>query len=186
MHYGIKVSKSGFDVTDRSKPRKISSKTRPDYIIYALSLPYLNGAYNQIQRYIYAISILEKSKTNGVIICLHEISTLFEDLDTVARYIDETGITHDLHTLIRVVRNHIRHDIRENFDVEDHKFKNQRNSILKIDPTLQTHIGFHKDSIKIGEIIISIEEIKNYLDWARKIIEQEIKKAKEMGYIKSF
>ena len=116
--------------------------------------------------------------------CIHEISTLFEDLCTVSKYAEKCGNTNDLHKLWIDVRNHIRHDIREELDKEDDKRKNDRSIRLKLNQKLQTSIGFSPELIKVGEIEIEISQISSYLDWADKQISDVLNKAKKAGQIK--
>lgn len=185
LNYGIKVSKRGFDVIDLNQERKnISTSNSPSHIRYALALPYLYGAKTQVKRYQIAASTLEKRPSGGVIECIHETSALFEDLCTVSKYVEKCGNTHRLHKLWSDVRNHIRHDIREELDNESDSRKNSRATRLKLDPKLQTSMGFALDLIKVGETEIKISEIVEYLDWADKVIAKVINEAKDKGQIK--
>lgn len=185
LDYGIKVSKRGYSVTDLNQERiGDHTKESPTHMAYALSLPYLYGARTQINRYQLATSALKKNPSGAVIECIHEISTLFEDLCTVSKYAEKCGNTHDLHKLWIDVRNHIRHDIREELDNEGNKRKNGRSVRLKLNEKLQTSIGFSPELIKIGETEIEINQISSYLDWADKKISEVLNKAKETGQIK--
>lgn len=186
MVQGIKVSKQGYSVTninsDRNKiPR--NNSVLP-HLLYALALPYLIGAKTQVKRYQIAASYLNEQPVNGVYECLHEVSTLFEDLNTIGKYTEKCGSENELHQLWLDVRNHIRHDIREEYDIESDLRKNKRAERLKLDPRLQTNIEFATDSIKIGGIIIEIDQINNYLKWAENIIVNILDNAKKQGYIK--
>ena len=117
--------------------------------------------------------------------CLHEASTLFEDLCTVGKYIEKCGEKHKLHKLWFDVRNHIRHDIREEFDNKTSLRKSSRAKRLKLNPKLQTDIRFDPKFIKIGGVTITIDQINDYLDWADKIISDVLSEAKKKGYIKN-
>ncbi len=185
MDHGIKVSKQGFSVIDLDQERKNSStKESPPHLIYVLAIPYLHGAKIQVKRYQAVASTLKKRPSGGVIECLHEASTLFEDLCTVSKYAEKCGNTHKFHKLWLDVRNHIRHDIREELDSESDSRKNKRASRLKLNPKLQTSIGFSVDLIKVGETEIRISQISSYLSWADKVISEVMKKAKDKGQIK--
>lgn len=184
LHYGIKVSKRGFSVIDLKQGKKPGKDgDSPPHLRYALALPYLQGAKTQLARYQHAASSLEKRPSGSVIQCIHEASTLFEDLCTVAKYAEKCGDTHKLHKLWFDVRNHIRHDIREELDDEEDGRKRKRAERLKINDKLQTSIGFSLDIIKVGETEIHVKEIASYLSWADKVIGEVMKKAKESGQI---
>lgn len=184
--YGIKVSKQGFDVTDlnRSQSKKASKKGALPNLLSMLALPYLSGAKIQVQRYRTAASTLKTRPVQGTIKCLHEASTLFEDLNTVAKYIEKCGKGYKVHGLWLDVRDHIRHDTREEYDKENKSRKNLRAQKLKIDPKLQTNIGFNTDAIKIGEVVIQIKRINSYLSRVENVMSKIINKAKDRGFIK--
>jgi len=183
IDYGIKVSKRGYSVIDLDQERN-GDPAKGSHMAYALSLPYLYGARTQIKRYQLAASALKQRPSGAVLECIHEISTLFEDLCTVSKYSEKCGNTHNLHGLWTDVRNHIRHDIREELDKEDDKRKNQREDRLKLNPKLQMSIGFSPELIKVGETEIEISQISSYLDWADKKISEVLNKAREAGQIK--
>jgi hypothetical protein len=120
MDQGIKVSKQGYNVTDTNSKRDNSPRNNSvlPHLLYALALPYLIGAKTQVKRYQIAASYLNERPVNGVYECLHEASTLFEDLNTIGKYAEKCGSENELHQLWLDVRNHIRHDIREEYDNE--------------------------------------------------------------------
>lgn len=179
------MSKQGFNVLDPSLARsKKRSMSTPPHLLYAVALTYLLGAKKQVIRYQEASKTLKERPVLGVYDCLHEFSTLLEDLSAVGKYIEKCGSTNKLHQLWFDVRNHIRHDIREEFDKESDSRKNERAKRLKLDPRLQTDIGFDINSVRIGRIYIKISEINSYLDWADKNISNVLDRAKRNGYIK--
>jgi hypothetical protein len=182
MVHVIRVAKKGFNVLKPEEKRKeLSIKTTPAPLLYAIALTYLFGAKKQLDRYKIAALTLKKKPVMGVYECLHEASTLFEDLCTVGKYIEKCKEQHELHKLWFDVRNHIRHDVREEFDDETSLRKNNRAKRLKIDPQLQTDIEFSNDSIKIGEKVIEVNIINSYLAWAEKIIFSTLDEAKKRG-----
>ncbi len=188
MDYGIKVARRGFDVTNDKTPRgqiSLNNASLP-YLLYALALPYLLGAKKQLKRYQIAASTLGiKGKTiPSIYTCLHETSMLFEDLATLSKYAERCNYTHRLHSLWVDIRNHIRHDIREEFDNESDTRKNARAQRLKLNPRLQTNIGFTDTDIKVGGVVVDIQEIKDYLIWAENIITNVLNEAKEEGFIR--
>ncbi len=187
-NFCIKVSKKGFNVIDSDEQLEPSDQPKKeiktDYLRYTLALPYLVGAKNQIERYRKAAQKLQGSPTIGVIECIHETSTLFEDLSTLAKYATRHGHENMNHSLWFDVRNHIRHDTREEFDDESDKRKIDRARKLKLDLKLQTEICFSINSIKVGGIIITIKQIQDYLHWLEGVMADVLVDAKEKGYIK--
>lgn len=187
MAHVVKISKQGFNVMDANKKRskKLNNKGPLPHLLYAIALAYLLGAKKQVKRYQAVAVTLKRRPVQGVYDCLHETSTLFEDLCTVGKYIEKCGEKHKLHQLWFDARNHIRHDIREEFDSETNSRKSRRAKRLKLNHKLQTNISFTPSSIKIGGIVIKIDQITVYLDWADKIISDVLNEAKKKGYIKS-
>lgn len=187
MDHGIKVSKQGVNVTDidGKRAKKSTRKKSLPHLLYALALPYLFGAKKQVKRYQIEASTLKERPVNSVYGCLHEVSTLFEDLCTVGKYAEKCGNENELHQLWFDVRNHIRHDIREEFDNENDSRKNKRAKRLKLNPKLQTNISFSIEFIKVGGVVIKIKQINAYLAWAENIMIDILNDAKKKGYIKS-
>jgi hypothetical protein len=187
LDYGIKVSKRGFNVIDlNQEPKENKDNSVQPHMEYVLALPYLYGAKMQVTRFQAAALTLKQNPSGSVITCIHEVSTLFEDLSTVSRYVEKCGNKHDFHKLIRDVRNHIRHDTRDNYDDESDfrkKDRAKRAKRLKLDPKLQTSMGFSLDLIKVGDVEIEIKEVISYLNWAEGIVAEVMKKAKDSGKI---
>lgn len=183
MNYGIKVSKKDYDVVTGKPGTKKTKKKRTSHIYSVFALPYLKGAQIQISRYQEATKMLTKNSGAGVILCIHEASCLFEDLATVKKYLEKMGHSHRLHTNIRDIRNHIRHDIREEYD-HNKSDKVDRLKRLGIATDLQTQIGFDQNEIKLGTTQISLKDIKDYLAWAENIFGSELKDAQDKGYVR--
>ncbi|MFZ2975299.1 MAG: hypothetical protein WA055_01545 [Candidatus Moraniibacteriota bacterium] len=183
MSYGIKVSYPGFSATDLEKERsqKKSSVEALPNLLSSLALPYLFGAKKQINRYKTSTSLLSTRPILSTMECLHEASTLFEDLNTVAMYANKCNQHHEYHRLFRDICNHIRHTVREDFDIEDKSVKNEAAKRLGLDSRLQINIGFDMDSIKVGEKVIKLVDIKAYLDWAEGVFTEIINRAKRDG-----
>lgn len=161
-----------------------SKEIKTDHLAYTLALPYLVGAKNQIERYQKAAQKLSENPIIGVIDCIHETSTLFEDLSTLAKYAKRYGHENESHSLWFDVRNYIRYDTREEFDDENDIRKIKRAKKLKLDSKLQTKICFSIDSIKVGGTIITIKRIQEYLHWIEGVMADVLVNAKEKGYIK--
>lgn len=184
MSYGIKVSHNGFDVIDLNKKRSQkspSNKALPN-LLSSLALPYLLGAKTQVERYQKAAFLLQLRPAISTMDCLHEASTLFEDLNTVVVYMRKCGKDHKNHQLWVDIRNHIRHAVREEFDKESDLIKNERARRLELNPKLQISVGFDRDVIKVGGTVVEINEINAYLIWAEDIIAKILSKAKKDGF----
>jgi hypothetical protein len=182
-HCVIKISKSRYDVLKPDKKPVRSPRKVTPAMLSLLALPFLEGARTQVTRYNEASlnpNYIERAKE-----CLHETSTLFEDLNTVRSYLEECNRKNELHQLWLDVRNHIRHDIREELDDEDEKRKVSRARKLKIDEALQTDIEFLENSIRIGGAMINLDDIRNYLNWAEKVITSFLNRAMKEGHYRS-
>lgn len=181
MNYGIKISHRGFDVInlDKKQSQKSSSDKILPHLLSVLALPYLFGAKTQVKRYWTAASLLQSHAISSTMKCLHEASTLFEDLNTVVVYMRKCDKDHKKHQLWGDIRNHIRHSVREDFDKENDSVKNTRAQRLGLNPKLQINISFDKDAIKVGETVIEIREIDAYLTWAENIITEVLNKAEK-------
>jgi len=185
MSHGVKISHKGFNVADLDKKRSVKaiSKTILPHLLSGLALPYLLGAKTQVERYVSAASQLKANSTMATMSCLHEASTLFEDLNTVVIYMRKSGKDHKDHQLWMDIRNHIRHAVREEFDKENDSVKNERAQRLGLDPKLQISIGFDTDAIKVGGTLVVLSEVKKYLAWAEGVIADILAKAGEDGSI---
>lgn len=186
MAHVVKISKQGFNVMDTKKKRSKTTSGNPlPHLLYAIALAYLFGAKKQVERYQAEAATLKERSVHGVYGGLHEASTLFEDLCTVAKYIEKCGEKHDEHQLWFDIRNHIRHDIREEFDNTTNSRKNSRARRLKLNPKLQMDVAFDIKYIRVGGVTVTIEQINSYLDWADKIVLGVLSEAKKKGYITS-
>lgn len=188
LNHGIKVTQQGIDVKESEidevkKPKSDSKRRILPHLLYAIALPYFYGAKTQIERYEHAAVALKQYPINATQTCLHEVSCLFEDLATVTKYAEMCGHSHDLHPLWLDVRNHIRHDIREEFDNKTDARKNARAKRLGLNPKLQISIGFESGLIKIGGTVIEIDMIEDYLSWAEGVIGGVLAEAQEKGWI---
>lgn len=190
MAYVFKVSKKGHDVTNgkgskRAVPEDTSGKPIPS-LLYVIAQPYLLGASTQLNRYKEATKLLKDETSGmGVTVCLHEMSSLFEHLATVAKYMQICGHKNDFSELCILVRNHIRHDVRENFEKESEKRKVERSKALGIGSTLEAEIEFRQDAIRVGNVIIEVSAIEAYLVWSGKIIIEAMDDARKRGYLRS-
>lgn len=181
----MKFSKPGEDVNGKISSPVVNNSRKArkllPHLLYAVALPYLFGAKTQLARYREAVKI--NHPVTKVYTCLHEVSCLFEDLDTVARYAEECGDSNKLHYLWRDMRNHIRHDIREEMDDTSSKLKAARAQRLGINPKLQMELSFDDSFIKVGSTVIQLVEIDQYLAWAEVAIERVLTEAIEKGYV---
>lgn len=188
MSYSFKTSNKGFDI-DPKKNRsegcsQNESPPREDSIIWPLAIAYLQGAKIQLIRYQEAVAILQKNAIEGVILCLHETSCLFEDLAVIAIYLNSLGKTHEYSDQFIMIRDHIRHDVRENLDKKDEKRKIRRLKSLKMKEHLQMDINFDPKYIKVGEIKVTVDQIEEYLRWADSIFKKLFEQGEKSGHIK--
>src|SRR5438045_1737014 len=102
MNYGAKVAKPGHSVADPDAPTKEGGQTVDTVkeMVSTLSLAFILGAQQQIQRYKEAYGKMKSNPQAGVMYCLHEALTLLEDLDTLSWYTQKCGETHDLNKTI--------------------------------------------------------------------------------------
>jgi hypothetical protein len=186
MNYGAKVAKAGHSVANPDAPPKGGDQSVDTVkeMISTLSLAFILGAQQQIERYKEAYA---KAKTNpqaGVMYCLHEALTLLEDLDTLSWYTQKCGETHDLNKTIRNMRNHARHDIRENIDHESNDGRRKRAKQLGVHQNLMVHIGFDENAIKMGGTVLTLDEATRYIEWATNILTEVMAGAIQAGRIK--
>lgn len=187
MHYVFQVSKTGYDIKTKKYTPPQEGNTKESVtagILEMLAYPHIIGAHLQLKRYEQAVNQLnKKTAAHGTIICFLESASLFENLATISIYLEYCGTKHKMHPLFQDIRNHIRHDIRENFIEEDARERNRRGR-LKIDKHLQFSIGFSKDAIKVGGIMLTLKDINDYIEWANKEIGKVLSEAKRQGRLK--
>lgn len=188
----FKVSKPGFDIfkdnEESFSKAKIHNKKKLDtiYVYPTFALIYWKGAKTEVLRYknMFLELAKEGKNLNFVFALLHETSCLLEDLNTVSIYLSECNEEHKLNSLIRTMRNHFRHDIRERFDDTSDARKDNAQKELGIASHLQTDMAFYPEYIQIGEKKLHIEDIEQYLDWAWECMTKIWDSALEKGYIK--
>lgn len=188
----FKVAKPGFDIfkdnEESFSKAEIHNKKKLDniYAYPTFALIYWEGAKTQMLRYKrISQGLVEEGKNlNLVFVLLHETSCLLEDLNTVSKYLSKCNEKHELNSLIRTMRNHFRHDIRERFNDTSYSEKIKAHKKLGIASHLQTDITFYPEYIQIGEKKLHIEKIEQYLDWAWECMTKIWDSALEKGYIK--
>jgi len=185
MGYGIQISKEGYDVGTGKKSKQQSSRDERflPYMISGIAIPYLKGASVSLQRYLEAASQLKKD-VNKVYDCLHEASSLLEHLDTVDRYIIMCDEQHALHKIILNMRNHIRHDLRDNLNHETNNGRVKREKELGIREGLLVDITFPETAIVIGKTELTAAEIVSFLQYAEQLFTRHLKEAQEKGLVK--
>ena len=187
MSYVFKVSKAGYDVNDENvKPSDDQKKTRETiHMLHFLASPYLLGAKLQLIRYREEARKLNKQRAAiGIMACLHESSCLFEDIVTVLTYLEKCGLSHRMNPLLLDIRNHIRHDIRDNFDKDQDIRKRPRLERLGIKITLQTEMEFSSEFIRVGKKIVYLKDIDSYIAWAESSINKVLVDARKKGMLK--
>jgi len=183
--FGTKVSKPGHSVGEpdaEAKPGNHSAQTIAE-MVTGPGLSFLFGAAEQVQRYSEAYSFMDKSPIVGATKCLHEALNLLEDLDTLSHYTQRCGETHALNDTIRNMRNHARHDIRENIDRVDDPRRVKRAEALGIHKNLLVSIGYTKDAIKMGTTVLTLKEINDYISWASTVLTETMEQGIRAGRI---
>jgi hypothetical protein len=185
MNYGAKVSKGRYEVGEPDAPPK--GNEQPDdnlkFMVSSFGIAFVFGAKLQIERYKTAYAAVKYNAQIGTLSCLHEALTLLEDLDTLSWYTQKCGSTHPLNKTIRNMRNHARHDIRENINDESNEGRKKRAKQLGIHQNLMVHIGFDADAIKMGTTILTLEAVAQYIDWAATILNAVIANGVRAGRI---
>lgn len=185
MAHGVRISKDGYDVVKGKSSGKISGRQDERFLSYMISgiaIPYLKGAAKSLQRFMSAAEQLVNDP-NNTFTCLYESSSLLEHLDAVDRYIIMCGEQHPLHEKILNMRNHIRHDLRDNLSHESNEGRVKRAKKLGIPENLLVDISFYPESINIGTTVLTTIEIINFIEYARDLFAKHIEEAQAKGLI---
>jgi len=130
-----------------------------------MARPFVEGAREQLKRYVEAQAYSKHDPFDGIARAQYELSSLFEHLATVVIYLELCGIQHPDGQLFKDIRNHIRHDIREEFDA-DEKAKADRAKRLGLNPKLQMELRLLDDGVQVGSTKIENVKISNFLQIA--------------------
>lgn len=184
MSHGVKISQAGYDLKKgkgSGKPDRSDENLK--FMVSGIAVPYLLGANVSLRRF----SEASKKRKNVAYVyeCLHEASSLLEDLDTVDRYAIMCGQNHELHDKILNMRNHIRHDLRDNLNHESHEGRIKRAKKLGIDENLLVAISFDVDLITIGGTELTTAEVSKFLDSSKEVFGKLIDKGLATGRIKN-
>jgi hypothetical protein len=180
------VSKSGVSLSNLDTPQKPGEHS-PETIkqmASSLCLAFILGAKKQIVRFRDAYMKVATSPEIGTMYCLHEALTLLEDLDTIRRYAEMCGEKNALDETIRDMRNHARHDIRENLNHESNDGRRKRAKALGINEKLLVHIAYDENSIKMGNTVLTLDQATQYIDWATDVLSDIIGEGVKSGRIK--
>jgi len=184
MDVGIKVSSNGNNVSSEALgERNKTSSHVTAHMLSGIAMAFLYGSEVSLKRYTDAANNAKRD-ANYVYECLYELSSLMEHLDSVDRYMIMCGVKDPLHTKILGIRNHIRHDLRDNLSDESNKGRTQRAKKLGIDQKLLVHIAFSPKEIKVGTTILKTDEIETFIKAANQIFTTIIKEGIEKGRIK--
>src|SRR5690606_3186135 len=137
-----------------------------------LCMPYIVGVRLQIERYLNAQSRLKLDPINAGYLCLHEISSLFESLDMLRRYLKSMDLSlWDEKLKIQLIRDSIRHDTRYEVDSKNNnKRRAKRQSSIGTNPELIFNILFHDDGVTVGGTRIYFKEIYHYVNSAERVV----------------
>ncbi len=150
-----------------------------------LAISFVNGAMRQIEQYKTCASRLEDDPLNASMDCLHEVSCLLEDLETIAKYMETAIGEHDDREKWRDLRDHLRHDLREVMFGDEDQRTVSRAKRLRIPNGLMFSISFKEESFTIGSKTVPLVDVTEYLDWAKSKLEDVIQEAQSMGRISS-
>lgn len=184
MSHGVKVSQPGHNLdNNKSSGEPDRSNETLQYMLSSIAVPYLRGAAVSLQR----LSDASKKEKNITYVyeCLHEASSLLEDLDTVDRYVIMCGQKHELHEKILNMRNHVRHDLRDNLTHESNEGRIKRAKKLGINENLLVSISFDIDAITVGKTVLTTAEILEFLHFSEKIFGDLIDEATAKGRIQN-
>lgn len=141
------------------------SKKADPYLMSAMANIYVHGARVQLRRYNEAQSINNQFGT-ATYECIFEVSSLFEHMATLATYLNICDLKLPINEKIIDIRNHIRHDTRENIDQENTR-KERRASRLGLDGgDMQVMIVVSGDGVEVGNVAMTSAEIKLFIDMA--------------------
>ena len=130
--------------------------------IATLSKPYIIGASVQLERYIVAVNSKEKDAS----ICIYEASALLEHLNCVYSYFKKIGCDLPCGTKINDFRNHMRHDARLDGDHSNGK----RRQRVGLNEKMLVGITFLEDCIKMGDEVLTINQINDFLEKSKNYI----------------
>lgn len=183
MSHVIKVSAKGYDIEGKeTSPEQKQKASVTAHMLSGIAVAFLQGAETSLHRYIDAATTME-TNINYIFVCLHELSSLMEHLDSVDRYMIMCGTTDPLHERVRDIRNHIRHDLRDNLSQENNDGRKKRAKKLGINESLLVDIRFARDQIKIGTTVIGTDEISGFIQRADNLFKATIKDGIEKGFI---
>lgn len=152
------------------KPYTPSKFNGKPHLAAAMARPFVDGAKVQLKRYVEAQAWCKHDPIGGANQCQYELSSLFEHLATVVAYLKYCGVEDSHDQVFTDVRNHIRHDVREEFD-KDETNKAARAKRLGLNPKLQMDISFLDDGVRVGSTTITNKEISGYLHGADMIVD---------------
>lgn len=174
MDAGIKISNAS-DLDDSTKE-----------ITFAIfGMLNIGGARESISRYKGSFRQLKQTKQmNYFYKCMYETSNLLEHLNSVRWYTEAiSGSPDELGQTIKDMRNHLRHDLRENLPDPENKIRVSRAKHLRIDENFLVHIGIDANGIKMGDTELNFEDVENLLSRAGELFQRIIKTAEKEGRI---
>lgn len=183
MSHGMKVSANGYDINGKQISHEVKEEASiTPHMLSAVAMAFLQGAEVSLYRYIDA-AIVMKADINHIFTCLYELSSLMEHLDSVDRYMIMCGTTDPLHKRILNIRNHIRHDLRDNLSQESNEGRKRRAKALGINESLLVDISFTEDKIRVGTTFIETNEISDFIRRANDLFKVTIRDGIKKGFI---
>lgn len=180
---GIKISALGYDVNGQ----EVESSSNTPYVdpamISTIAAAFIHGARAALRRYVEAAQAT-KQDINNIYTCIYESSNLLENLDIVDRYMEMCGQPRSLPVNIRDMRNHIRHDLRDNLSHPENRIRTNRAKNLGIDEAFMVSMAFDTDEIKIGATSLMVEDVTVFIDEAERFFSNTTRAAVDAGRIK--
>lgn len=183
MDYGVKVSAPGYNIEGQEvKPGSDAPSVDPT-MVSTIAIAFIYGAKASLQRYQEAARATKKD-VNHIYECIYESSNLLENLDIVDRYMEMCGQPHGLPVNIRDMRNHIRHDLRDNLSQPENRIRANRAKNLGLHESFLISMAFDTDKIKIGATTLTLVDAMRFIHDAENFFSNIIRTAVDAGRIK--
>ena len=180
---GIKISAPGYDVNGQGVESSSNTPYVDPAMVSIIAAAFIRGARAALRRYVEAAQAT-KQDINNIYTCIYESSNLLENLDIVDRYMEMCGQPHSLPVNIRDMRNHIRHDLRDNLSDPENRIRTNRAKNLGIDEAFMVSMAFDTDEIKIGATSLMVEDVTVFIDEAERFFSNTTRAAVDAGRIK--
>lgn len=139
------------------------------------SLSFILGSYFQLNKLSHIIGsgtpIDGVNPSTYILMCQHEASNLLEDLDMIRWYLDPDNVDNSLSKTINDMRNHMRHDCRDN--VNKCRGDNRRRN-LGVRDGFVFEFTIINNGFNMGSTNINFDQVGEYITWAETKISKYI------------